>query len=153
MKIANSQIEILGDAHALDNVIARADEVKPTLLVVDSLQCVTCSSSNGAEGSASASEACTHLLQSWAMRTGTVVWILNHMKKDKSDAVGSETVGHVVDAVFFLDSVVDEDEALRVLHAPEKNRTASTRERAFFRMGDDGRLVPVRRSRLEVVRS
>jgi predicted ATP-dependent serine protease len=153
MRIANEQIAIMGDACDIDDIIDRCDQIKPAVLILDSLQVTTTSRDcDGNEGSAAQAAAVINTLQPYCLRSGMVAWILNHMTKGGGDAAGAEVVGHLVDVCFFLDRVEDEDapSGLRILHAPEKNRTASTDHVCYFTMGEDGYFAPVdyrRRSR------
>jgi DNA repair protein RadA/Sms len=149
-RVTNDHIEVMGDACDIDVVLERCREVKPTLLVVDSLQVMTTDDCEGSEGTTAQAEATINGLQSHCLRTGTCALVLNHMQKGGNDLAGPEVVGHLVDVVLFLDRVEDEDApGLRVLHAPEKNRTASTEAEAYFVMESDGHLAPRRqKSRL-----
>ncbi len=144
MQVKNNSVDIIGDASDIDEVIAHCKETKPTMLVLDSLQVMTTEHCEGSEGSAAQAEAVINRLQAHCMRSGMCAWVMNHMQKGGKDLAGPEVVGHLVDVVFFLDKH-DEDDDLRVLHAPEKNRTGSIKAEAFFKMDDDtGLLTPCR---------
>ncbi|MCU1276960.1 MAG: repair protein RadA [bacterium] len=142
-RVTNPHVEIIGDAHDLDAVLARCDEVKPVLLVLDSLQVLSAETCDAGEGSTAQCDAVAHTLQSYCLRTGMCAFLLCHMKKDGSDLAGPETVGHLVDAVFFLERE-NYESATRMLFAREKNRTASTNAAAYFVMDDDGYLSPTK---------
>lgn len=140
--VSGANIMVVGDTCDIDVILNLCKEHRPVILIVDSLQVMTTAECDGSEGSSSQAEAVINRLQSYCSKSGLIAWVMNHMQKGGKDLAGPEAVGHIVDAVFFLDR--HEERSIRVLHAPEKNRTASTEQEAYFRMEPDGYLKPIR---------
>ena len=132
-----ADVLFLGETE-LDAILARADEVKPAALFVDSIQTVFTPDLEGAPGNVSQVRECAARLQRYAKEKGTAVFIVGHVTKDGMVA-GPKTLEHVVDTVLYFEDAGSLDH--RVLRAT-KNRFGGVDEIGVFRMTQTG-LVPV----------
>ena len=123
------------DIVAVERVVA---EVKPDLLVVDSIQTATDSDLSGAAGSVGQVRACTARLMRLAKEDGVATIIVGHVTKEGTIA-GPRVLEHMVDTVLYFEG--DQDHAFRVVRAV-KNRFGSTSEVGIFEMCERG-LCPV----------
>lgn len=122
----------------LDTILARAEEVNPAALFVDSIQTVFTPDLEGAPGNVSQVRECAARLQRYAKEKGTAVFIVGHVTKDGMVA-GPKTLEHIVDTVLYFEDAGSLDH--RVLRAT-KNRFGGVDEIGVFRMTQTG-LVPV----------
>jgi DNA repair protein RadA/Sms len=106
----------------VDIIIAAADQTRPDLLVVDSVQTVAVAR-----------------LVHFSKQSGVPVVLIGHVTKDGSIA-GPRLLEHAVDVVLYLEG--DVERGLRVLRSL-KNRFAATHQVGLFEMSDAGlRQVP-----------
>ncbi len=118
----------------VERIVERARDVRPAVLVVDSVQTVALDELDGPPGSVGqVREAALRLLQ-YAKNDGVPVVLVGHVTKDGSLA-GPKTLEHLVDAVLALEG--DRGGGLRLLRAT-KNRFGSTEEVGVFAMGEEG---------------
>lgn len=108
------------------------------LVIVDSIQTISCSAVSSAAGSVSQITNSTHMLTAAAKSTGTALIIVGHVTKEGSIA-GPKVLEHVVDVVLQLEG--DRYGGFKLLRAV-KNRYGSTNEAGIFEMVDIG-LQPV----------
>lgn len=147
--ITNDHIEIMGEAWSGDAIAVRIEELKPRLVVIDSLQVVTIDSCEGAEGSPSQISAVINTLTPICQRVGTAAIIVAHMN-GQGEIAGGQTAQHLVDTITRFDNEYndeEEGEPLRILSVEGKNRNGSTTETALFEMADGGVLRPVRKKK------
>lgn len=121
-----------------DDIAATILENKYKLVIVDSIQTITCSSVNSAAGTVSQITNSTHLLTAAAKATGTALIIVGHVTKEGTIA-GPKILEHVVDVVLQLEG--DRYGGFKILRAI-KNRFGSTTETGIFEMIESG-LKPV----------
>lgn len=108
------------------------------LVIVDSIQTISCQAIQSAAGTVSQITNSTHLLTAAAKRTNTALVLVGHVTKEGSIA-GPKVLEHVVDVVLQLEG--DRYGGFKMLRAI-KNRYGSTNETGIFEMGDAG-LKPV----------
>lgn len=118
----------------LDHVVAHVDELRPELLVVDSIQAVEDPAVASAPGSVAQVRACAHRLVREAKERGLAVVVVGHVTKDGALA-GPRVLEHVVDTVLTFEG--DRHHALRLLRAV-KHRFGPTGELGLFELGDAG---------------
>lgn len=161
MCVSNDRIGIMSNACDADDILRRVEQDKPFLLVVDSLQVVTCSDGKGAEGSIAQVDAVTNLVTAYCARNKICAILLCHVNKE-GDLAGSETCQHLVDTITRIDKHVtftesgevdERTKGMRVFEGYGKNRNGPDSERAFFEMTEEGLLRPARKSKLILVRS
>lgn len=118
----------------LDEVLAVAEDARPGLLIVDSIQTVMLEEVTSAAGSVSQVRECTSRLMQWAKPRNIPVFIIGHVTKEGTIA-GPRVLEHMVDAVLYLEG--DRFHQYRILRAV-KNRFGSTDEVGVFEMIGDG---------------
>lgn len=121
-------------ASELGGVLMQAEQVKPQLLVIDSIQTMYMSELNTAAGSVGQVRECTAALLKFAKSTGIAVMIVGHMTKDGNIA-GPRLLEHMVDCVLQFEG--DRSYSYRILRAL-KNRFGSTDECGIFTMEQGG---------------
>lgn len=123
---------------SLDAVLEHIASLKPSVVVVDSVQTVWSQALESAAGSLSQVREVTGRLLEMAKRQEVSVWLIGHVTKEGSLA-GPKTLEHIVDTVLSFEG--DRHQAYRILRAT-KNRFGPTDEIGVFEMRADG-LVPV----------
>ena len=104
------------------------------LVIVDSIQTVTCQNVNGAAGSVSQITNSTYLLSTIAKQRNVAIILVGHVTKEGNIA-GPKLLEHMVDVVLQIEG--DRYGGFKVLRAI-KNRYGSTEEAGIFEMLDEG---------------
>jgi DNA repair protein RadA/Sms len=128
----------LATSTVADDIAATIASSDYELVIVDSIQTISCSAVASAAGSVSQITNSTHLLTAAAKQTNTALIIVGHVTKEGSIA-GPKVLEHVVDVVLQLEG--DRYGGFKLLRAI-KNRYGSTNEAGIFEMVDTG-LQPV----------
>ncbi len=122
-----------------------SDDIAQTILsgdhkvvIVDSIQTISCQNVSSAPGSVSQITNSTYLLTQAAKQSGTTLILVGHVTKEGSIA-GPKLLEHLVDVVLNLEG--DRYGGFKVLRAV-KNRYGSTAEVGIFDMTEKG-LLPV----------
>ncbi|MBD0323769.1 MAG: DNA repair protein RadA [Aldersonia sp.] len=118
----------------LATVIGHVQQVRPTLLVVDSVQTMCAADTDGVIGGVTQVRAVTAALTSLAKTTGTAVLLIGHVTKDGAVA-GPRTLEHLVDVVLQFEG--DRHSTLRMVRGV-KNRFGAADEVGCFELHDDG---------------
>ncbi|MDO4609758.1 DNA repair protein RadA [Corynebacterium sp.] len=120
-------------------VLGLAEETRPGLLIVDSVQTMQAAGVDGTRGGVAQARAVTAALTSLAKNTGIAVLLVGHVTKDGTVA-GPRVMEHLVDAVLSFEG--DRHTGLRFLRGL-KNRFGATDEVGCFEQTSDGiREVP-----------
>lgn len=119
---------------SLPRIIAAFDEVRPTLVVVDSIQTVGDPELGSAPGSVVQVRGCAARMVHEAKSRGVPVVLVGHVTKEGSLA-GPRTLEHLVDVVLSFEG--DRHHALRMLRAV-KNRYGPTNDLGLFEMAGEG---------------
>ena len=131
--ISNDNIHIVNETD-LETILGHIEEVKPDFFVLDSLQTVATSAISGSIGSVQQSKNAAHILTMVAKNSGISMILVNQVLKS-GDFSGSESVQHITDATFMLES--DKDSPLKFLRA-NKNRFGDTTEVGVFQHEERG---------------
>ena len=118
----------------VDVVLEQVEEMKPGLVIIDSIQTLHTENESSGPGSVGQVRECGLRLLRWAKSHDRPVFVSGHMTKDGSLA-GPRVLEHMVDVVLHLES--QESGAFRVLRAA-KNRFGSTDEAGVFQMTERG---------------
>jgi DNA repair protein RadA/Sms len=118
----------------LETILNHVQEVKPELLVIDSIQTVYLSDLDSSAGSVSQVRECTSQLRELAKSTGISVFLIGHVTKEGTIA-GPRVLEHIVDTVLYLEG--DRFQAYRLLRSV-KNRFGATSEVGVFEMREGG---------------
>jgi DNA repair protein RadA/Sms len=119
---------------SLPALLGRADEVRPAVLALDSVQTVYDPALESAPGSVAQVREGAHRLVEVAKRARMAVVLVGHVTKDGSLA-GPRVLEHVVDSVLSFEG--DRHHALRLVRAV-KHRFGSTSELGVFEMTGAG---------------
>ena len=130
---AASGIAVLS-ANDVDAIVAAAALARPALLIVDSIQTLTCDGLEGPAGSVGQVREAASRLGAYAREAGVPVVLVGHVTKDGTLA-GPRTLEHLVDVVLMLEG--DRYGSLRLLRAV-KNRFGSTEEVGVLEMTAEG---------------
>ncbi len=122
----------------VESVLTSVADVKPELVIVDSIQTAVTAEAAGAAGSVTQVRECALRYLDLAKGGGVPVFLIGHVTKDGAVA-GPRVLEHMVDAVLYLEGERYHD--VRILRAA-KNRFGSTDELGVFEMAEDG-LRPV----------
>jgi len=118
----------------LDEIFKYIKDIKPQLLVIDSIQTVYSDAMESSPGSISQVRECASLLLKFAKQSGTPVLLVGHITKDGSIA-GPKILEHIVDAVLQFEG--DQHYMYRILRSI-KNRYGSTAEIGIYEMNQSG---------------
>lgn len=129
---------ILTTSTSANDIAATISSDSADLVVVDSIQTLSCSEIASAAGSVSQITNSTQLISAAAKGSGTALLIVGHVTKEGSIA-GPKVLEHIVDVVLQLEG--DRYGGFKVLRAI-KNRFGSTNEASIFDM-EEGGLRPV----------
>jgi DNA repair protein RadA/Sms len=131
--IATPRMLLLAETD-IDAIAETAEQVHPSLVIVDSIQTVASAQLPSAPGSISQVRECTLRLMQLAKRTNISVCIIGHVTKEGTVA-GPRTLEHMVDAVIYLEG--ERFHAYRLLRGV-KNRFGATNEVGVFEMRGEG---------------
>ncbi len=115
---------------SLENIFDHIDDLKPELLIVDSIQTVASESIESAAGSVSQVRECAARLLKYAKESGVPVLLIGHINKDGAIA-GPKVLEHIVDVVLHFEG--DRQHMYRLLRAI-KNRFGNTNEIGIYEM-------------------
>ena len=118
----------------VERIVELARELRPGLLIVDSVQTATVSELEGPAGSVGQVRESALRIMELAKGEGIAAVLVGHVTKEGSIA-GPKVLEHLVDAVLTLEG--DRQGALRLLRAT-KNRFGSTEEVGVFEMAESG---------------
>jgi DNA repair protein RadA/Sms len=129
----HEQLYVLAETD-LDIAVGAVEEIKPDVLIVDSIQTVYRPALTSAPGSVSQVRECTGLLLRVAKNLSIATFIVGHVTKD-GNLAGPRMLEHMVDAVIYFEG--ERHHTYRILRAV-KNRFGSTNELAIFDMKEEG---------------
>lgn len=118
----------------LERVFEIVKQVKPQVLIMDSLQTFATQYSESAPGTVSQVREVSSRLMTLAKTAHINVWLVGHVTKDGSIA-GPKIVEHLVDTVLYFEG--DQGQSLRLLRTV-KNRFGNTNELGVFEMTSEG---------------
>ena len=118
----------------LSDIIEAADEMKPDILIVDSIQTLYNEENESSPGSISQVKDCTMTMMQLSKSQGITIFVVGHINKDGNIA-GPKVLEHMVDCVLYFEG--DPNTSYRLLRAA-KNRFGSTNEIGVFEMRDIG---------------
>ncbi len=137
-RIAEAQGEncyLLGEV-LIENIFAQVENIKPDLVIVDSIQTIYSESGESLPGSITQVRDCTSRFLKFAKESSIPVILVGHITKDGTLA-GPKILEHIVDVVLLFEG--DNTLSYRVLRTT-KNRYGSTSELGIFEMHENGLL-------------
>lgn len=115
-------------------ILEHVQQIKPRLLIVDSIQTSTLPELESAAGSVSQVRECASRLRELAKSSGVAVFLIGHVTKEGAIA-GPRILEHIVDTVLYLEG--DRFQTYRLLRSV-KNRFGATSEVGVFEMVESG---------------
>ncbi|MCB1616981.1 MAG: DNA repair protein RadA [Pseudomonadales bacterium] len=131
--LPSDQLKLLSETSA-ETLVHHAQQLKPKLIVVDSIQVMHLADIQSAPGSVSQVRESAAFLTRFAKQTGTVLLLVGHVTKDGSLA-GPKVLEHMIDCSIMLDST--DDSRYRTLRGI-KNRFGAVNELGVFAMTEQG---------------
>ena len=126
-------ILFIGETH-LEKIIKLSKDIKPKVIVIDSIQTMVTDLSGSAPGSVTQVRDCAAQLTQYAKQTNTILLMIGHVTKGGALA-GPRILEHMVDAVLYFEG--DAGGRYRIIRAV-KNRFGAVNEISVFAMGEKG---------------
>ncbi|MGM0501912.1 MAG: DNA repair protein RadA [Bacillota bacterium] len=133
LESSDSSLYILA-ATNLNAIIKKIKDLRPDLIIVDSIQTIYDSNVDSAPGSIKQVRESTNLLMQLGKREELPMFIVGHVTKEGSIA-GPRVLEHMVDTVLYFEG--DQNHSYRMLKGI-KNRFGSTNEVGIFAMNQTG---------------
>ncbi len=131
--VSGDKLYVLSET-AMEDILETVEELKPDVLVIDSIQTLYTQEGTSAPGSISQVKECTMTLMHLAKSQGVTVFVVGHINKEGSIA-GPKVLEHMVDCVLYFEG--DRNSSYRLISAA-KNRFGSTNELGVFDMHETG---------------
>ncbi|MGA2974150.1 MAG: DNA repair protein RadA [Spirochaetia bacterium] len=132
LAVSSQRIEVLAETE-LTAIMQVLEQVKPVLIIVDSLQTLYTREVNALPGTVNQIKVCTQEMVEWARSRGAGIFLVAHVTKEGAIA-GPKLVEHLVDTVLAFEQASAEVRTLQAV----KNRFGSVDEIGFFRMTENG---------------
>ena len=133
LKINYKNIGFLSEIN-VEKIIATAEQAKPALMIIDSIQTVYSSQSDSEAGNINQIRACAIKFLELAKQRDITIILIGHITKD-GQLAGPKSLEHIVDTVVYLETETAHD--YRILRAT-KNRFGSINELGIFEMTGTG---------------
>jgi DNA repair protein RadA/Sms len=133
LKNSNPLCYILSETD-LESILVHSENLKPGLIIIDSIQTISTSMLESSAGSVSQVRECAAQLLKYSKLTGIPVFLIGHITKDGTLA-GPKVLEHIVDVVLYFEG--DNNYVYRILRSV-KNRFGSTSEIGIFEMVETG---------------
>lgn len=133
LEVVPNSLFILSETR-LSDIVDATEELKPDILIVDSIQTLYNEENESSPGSVSQVKDCTMTMMQLSKSQGITVFVVGHINKDGNIA-GPKVLEHMVDCVLYFEG--DPNSSYRLLRAA-KNRFGSTNEIGVFEMLDTG---------------
>jgi DNA repair protein RadA/Sms len=118
----------------LESILTHSENVKPGLIIIDSIQTMSTGMLESSAGSVSQVRECAARLLKYSKITGIPIFLIGHITKDGTLA-GPKVLEHIVDVVLYFEG--DNNYVYRILRSV-KNRFGSTSELGIFEMVESG---------------
>ena len=130
----NSENLFVVTGNCIEDLFEEMEELKPDLLVVDSIQTIYTNALPSTPGSVGQLREVSARFLRFAKETNTPVFLVGHVTKDGAIA-GPKLLEHLVDTVLYFEG--DSSHVFRIIRAV-KNRYGSTNEIGVFEMKEAG---------------
>jgi len=118
----------------IGSILAAVEDLKPDILIIDSIQTISEENINSAPGSISQVRECTMRIMRSTKERNMTSFVVGHINKEGSIA-GPKVLEHMVDCVLYFEG--EQSTSFRILRAA-KNRFGSTNEIGVFEMAEQG---------------
>lgn len=133
LKVNSENILVLPETE-LDVILSKTEEIKPTVVIIDSIQTVSKSDFENAPGTVTQIRECTAMIMQFAKQKNIPFILIGHVTKEGYIA-GPKVLEHIVDTVLQFEG--ERTSSFRILRS-QKNRFGSTNEIGIFEMHDSG---------------
>lgn len=133
LRLPKSSLKMLAETN-VELICAAAQEHRPQLLVVDSIQVMHSTDVPSAPGSVSQVRECAAYLIQYAKQTNTVLFLVGHVTKE-GNLAGPKVLEHMIDCFIMLEG--GSESKYRVLRG-QKNRFGAVNELGVFGMTELG---------------
>jgi len=133
MKVSADDLFLVTETN-MDVMLQHIGDVKPVMVIIDSIQTTYTADLNSSAGSVSQVRECAARFQELAKNSGLAVILVGHVTKEGAIA-GPRVLEHIVDAVLYLEG--DPFHRYRLLRGV-KNRFGATSEVGVFEMAERG---------------
>jgi len=133
LKVTGGSVFVLAETDVAE-VISAVDELKPDVLIIDSIQTLYNPELSSSPGSVGQVKDCTMALLRLSKGDDITVFLVGHVNKEGAIA-GPKVLEHMVDCVLYFEG--ERSMNYRILRAA-KNRFGSTNEIGVFEMLDTG---------------
>ena len=131
--LADSHVRMLA-ATQLETVIATAQQERPDIIVIDSIQTMVTDLLQSAPGAVAQVRECAAQLVRFAKQTHTMIFLIGHVTKE-GQLAGPRILEHMVDTVLYFEG--EGGQRYRLIRAI-KNRYGAVNELGVFAMTDRG---------------
>ncbi len=133
MKLPKDKLKILNETE-VGAILNHAQRIKPSIMVVDSIQTAYIAELNTAAGGVSQVKESAATLTRFAKTTNTTILLVGHVTKS-GEVAGPRVLEHIVDGVVYLEG--QSDSPYRMMRSM-KNRFGAVNELGVFAMTDTG---------------
>ncbi|GGA88518.1 DNA repair protein RadA [Ornithinibacillus halotolerans] len=131
--VSSDLLYVLSETNLL-SITHHIEQLKPSLVIIDSIQTIYREEVTSAPGSVSQVRECTSELMRIAKTSGIPIFIVGHVTKEGAIA-GPRLLEHMVDTVLYFEG--ERHHTYRILRGV-KNRFGSTNEMGIFEMKEEG---------------
>ena len=131
--MSEGDIYVLAETQ-VSEILAVAEDLKPTVVIIDSIQTMFDAEVSATPGSVSQVRESTMAIMRRAKSDGFTAFVVGHINKEGNIA-GPKVLEHMVDCVLYFEG--EQSMSYRILRAA-KNRFGSTNEIGVFEMADTG---------------
>jgi DNA repair protein RadA/Sms len=133
LQLPQEFLQLLAETQ-VEKIIAKAQQHKPEIMVIDSVQTIYTQLLSSAPGGVGQVRESAAQLVRYAKQTGTALFLVGHVTKEGTLA-GPRVLEHMVDTVLYFEG--DPDNRFRIVRAV-KNRFGAVNELGVFAMTDKG---------------
>lgn len=133
LRIDKEDLYLFATSH-LEHMLKTANELKPSFLIVDSIQTTYTDMLDRSPGSIGQVRECANILMRFAKTSGIPTLLIGHITKE-GQLGGPKLLEHIVDVVLLFEG--DRHHHFRLLRG-QKNRYGSTEDIGIFEMKPDG---------------
>jgi len=133
LNLPNDKLILLSST-CVEEIIHHSDKLKPSVMVIDSIQTIYTDDLQSAPGSVSQVRESTALLVRLAKQKNITIFLVGHVTKD-GQLAGPRVLEHMVDTVLYFEG--DSSTRFRLIRAV-KNRFGAVNELGIFAMTEEG---------------
>ncbi|MBU0729428.1 MAG: DNA repair protein RadA [Proteobacteria bacterium] len=133
LKVSDREILLLAET-SVENICVIAEQEKPKVMVIDSIQTMQVGEVQSAPGSVSQVRESAARLTQFAKHTGTAIFLVGHVTK-AGDLAGPRVLEHIIDVVCYIEG--EPGGRFKMVRAV-KNRYGAVNELGVFAMTDTG---------------